>query len=250
MLQKFSLIIQARTGSSRLPGKMILPFYKGKTIPEIMIDRLLLHFPGYPIYVATTDSDRDNGLVKVLSEVPIKIFRGEENNVIKRFVDCGNENNIDRFIRICGDNPFLDMGLLKKLILNYLPELDYFSYKIDDLPAMKTSFGFFAEISRISSLQRVIELTDNPIYLEHVTNFIYENPTIFNVEFLNADQVIKDYKDVRYTVDTQNDFDVAKRVFTSLYSQNPDFNFEDAISWGVRNNLLEQMKLETSNNRK
>lgn len=243
-------IIQVRTGSSRLPGKMILPFYQGKTIPEILIERLFNHFPAYPIIIATTDSKSDNDLVKLLAPYPVQIFRGDENNVVKRFLEAGKNYGVDLFVRVCADNPFLDVGLLREMLDRYTPELDYLSYEIDGVPSMKTSYGFFTEISRISALEMVLHKTNDPIHLEHVTNFIYENPTLFKVGFLMADPLLTENRDVRFTVDTQNDFDVAQRAYTDICRFNPAFNFKDLILWANQNNLLKQMITETSKNKK
>lgn len=246
----FTFILQVRTGSSRLPRKMLLPFYKQKTIPEVLIDCLGVHFPEYPIIIATTDNYLDDELVALLARYPVKIFRGNENNVVKRFIDAGRDSKIDRFIRICADNPFLDMKLLAEMLNQYTSELDYLSYKIGDLPAMKTAYGFFAEISRMCVLERVLHLTKDPAYLEHVTNFIYDNPSFFRVGFLKANVLITANSNVRFTVDTQNDFDIAQQTYSELSLKKPEFNFEDLILWANENNLLKQMSMETSKNKK
>jgi spore coat polysaccharide biosynthesis protein SpsF len=228
----------------------MLPFYEGKTISEILIDRLISYFPNNQIIIATTDGKVDDNLVKLLKSYPVHIFRGDENNVLKRLIEGGKKYQVDRFVRVCADNPFLDMQLMEDMMNQFTEELDYLSYHINGIPSMKTTFGFFAEITRINVLERVLNLTRDPIHLEHVTNFIYENPELFRVGFLSADSLIANNNHIRFTVDTKNDFDLAQGIFAEISKIKPKFYFGDLISLAIKNNLLEQMKTETSENKK
>lgn len=99
-----TFIIQARLGSTRLPGKILLPFYEGKSILELMIDKLSVVSKN--IVLATSTNELDNGLELFAKKHCIVCFRGDENDVLSRFIDAASENDVRHLIRVCSDNPF------------------------------------------------------------------------------------------------------------------------------------------------
>ena len=243
-------IIQARSGSSRLPNKMMIPFYDGKTIPEIIISRLKETFPNDDIIIATTDSEQDDALVDNLQPFGIKVFRGSETDVLTRFIDCGLYYNVHTFVRICADNPFLDMVLLKELIDAWSDGLDYLAHQIQGKPSMKTGFGFFAEISTMAALQKVYHSTTDALYREHATNYIYGNPERFIVKFIGVDKVIEDNDGLRLTVDTETDFNTAADVFSQLAKSTPRFTYRSVIDQVKQAGLIGKMRVEGERNHK
>ena len=100
------IIIQARTGSERLPGKVVKPFYHDKTILEIIIGRFSQL--NYPIIVATTPHAADDMIVEIAQKCNAETFRGAEQDVLQRFIDCANEYQLSIVLRVCADNPFPD----------------------------------------------------------------------------------------------------------------------------------------------
>jgi spore coat polysaccharide biosynthesis protein SpsF (cytidylyltransferase family) len=243
-------IIQARSGSSRLPNKMMIPFYDGKTIPEIIISRLKETFPNDEIVIATTDNEKDDALASNLQKCGVKIFRGSESDVLTRFIDCGQFYNINTFVRICADNPFLDMVLLNDLINAWSDGLDYLAHQIQGKPSMKTGFGFFAEISTMTALRKVYHSTEEALYREHVTNYIYGNPDKFNVKFIGVDSLIGDIEGLRLTVDTENDFSTASDIFHQLAKSKRNFTYRDIIDLVNQVDLIGKMKAEGERNQK
>ena len=100
------IIVQARTGSTRLPNKVLLPFYKEQCILDIILQRLKTL--KYPVVVATSSHPNDNKIVKAAKKNNVQIFRASEENVLERYIDCAIENNFSNIIRVCADNPFID----------------------------------------------------------------------------------------------------------------------------------------------
>lgn len=246
-----NFIIQIRSNSKRLPAKMLLPFYNGLTIPQILIRRIQKNFVNAKIIVATTNTSEDDQLVEILSHENIYIYRGSESDVLQRFVEAGEEYQIEECFRICADNPFLDISLMQQLLVDWNSNLDYLSFKIDEIPAMKTGFGFFAEITKISILRKVIELTKAPIFHEHVTNFVYENPSTFNIHLLPCnDELIKENAFIRLTVDTKVDFDTTSFIYKQLSELNEDFDYRDAIGLVKNSSFIQLMKEQALENKK
>lgn len=214
------IIIQARLGSSRLPGKMLLPFFQGRSILEILIDKLRSNFPDILTVVATTNRKNDDPIAYLCVTQNIHCYRGSENDVLSRFIETASVFNATRIVRICPDNPFLSMEALQLLIGHMrTSSFDYCSFRTaDSTPAILTQLGFWAEVIALDALKKVQNLTKDVAYLEHVTNFIYRNPEEFNLGWINIPSEITKFHDVRLTLDTPEDFDVLKQIYSEYNS--------------------------------
>lgn len=217
------IIIQARMGSSRLPSKMNLEFYQGETLLEIIISKLLKITAASNIILATSFSQANDVLEKVALAKGIQVFRGDENNVLQRFIDAAEKFKLDKFLRICADNPFLQIDKIQTLAEQFLKsEIDYLSWYINGKrPSIKTHSGFFAEAVSLKALKKVKSLTSDKFYCEHVTNFIYENPDHFKVEWMKLEDSFLDK--IRLTIDTKSDFEIAQEIYGQL---NPNLTYE------------------------
>ncbi|MFN7013571.1 MAG: cytidylyltransferase domain-containing protein, partial [Bacteroidia bacterium] len=204
-----------RTGSTRLPDKVILPFYNEQTILDIIIENLKIECEHYPIIVATSINKNDDLIEEIAKKKNVQIFRGDEYNVLKRFINCAEEFNIQNIIRICADNPFLIPTYVNQLINSSLyKKLDYISYKnIQNTPVIKTHIGLFAEYVRLDSLKKVNEFTNEALYQEHVTNFIYNNPDLFSIKLINLPELVYSRNDLRFTCDTIDDFNMLQKLY-------------------------------------
>lgn len=250
-MQRPTIIIQARTGSTRMPKKVILPFFKGKSIIEITIEKLLT--TGLPVILATTDNPGDDPLVGKVSHLPIRIFRGSEDNVLKRFIDAATQFDADKIIRVCADNPFLDTTSIRILADEFIKTpSDYLSFQFSsNRPSIKTHFGFFAEATTLDALKKAASLTLEKLYIEHVTNFLYEHPQHFDVRFLDAPEYIFSRNDIRLTLDTPEDFDLQQNIYAEMMAQNPTFGIEKVVAYLDNHpELLTQMKFEIEKNSK
>ena len=220
---KTIVILQARTGSTRLPNKMILPFYKNKTVLEILIERIkaALDNTGIDIVVATTTKIQDDPIEQLGKELNVKVYRGSENDVLNRFIGAADAFGGDKVVRVCADNVFLDMESLK-ILAEYLSnaQYDYVSFKKQDgTPSILTHYGFFCEGVKVDALKHVDEHTSEKIFHEHVTNRIYTAPDIYSVKLFPIGDVIpglEEHNYLRLTLDTQDDFEVQQQIYTYL----------------------------------
>ena len=247
------IIIQARTGSTRLPQKMILPFYENEGIFSLLLKKLTSVFDKNDIILATSVNENNDILVETAKQYGINYFRGSENDVLQRFIDAAKEFNAENIIRVCADNPFLDTFYIELLIEKFEKfNCDYLSYITSEgTPSIKTHYGFWAEAVKLSALEKVRELTDENLYHEHVTNFIYANRDIFDVNFFEIIPEIDRHKDIRLTIDTQVDFDTQKEIFSRLNNYIPNFTSLNVIDFLEDNpHYLEIMKNEILKNQK
>lgn len=246
------IIIQARLGSSRLPNKMILPFYEGKGVFELTLLKLLSRFEKEDILVATTTNKRDDEICNLSDDYKINYYRGDEENVLKRFVETAESYKCEKVIRVCPDNPFLDMEFLLKLYHKMKDsEIDYCSFQTSNgVPSILTHYGFWAEGIKLNALKTILKSTNKPIYLEHVTNYIYGNKDKFETFFFEIDREIEKYKNIRLTLDTPEDFILLKKV----YSRSKTLNQDSALSLlkmiNQEKDWIKQMKTQIKLNTK
>jgi spore coat polysaccharide biosynthesis protein SpsF (cytidylyltransferase family) len=226
-----AIIIQVRMGSTRLPEKVLKPFFGTKTILEIVIESAQKNKFGWETIVATTSHKNDDPIYFLCKKLNVKCFRGNENDVLKRFIDAANLFNIKNIIRVCADNPFLDIDLLNELIAaaNTNADSEYIShFTPEGVPSIKTHWGIFAEFTTYNALLRANQLTHEPFYHEHVTNFIYGNPQLFNISKIQMPHWASSEVGMRFTVDTPDDFSIMTDLYKKFY---PTFNIEKIVSY-------------------
>ena len=233
MAGDLGIIVQARMESTRLPGKMLLPFYGEKGIFQVLIEKIQQHFAHLPIIVATTTRKADNQLAVLSRQLEVKVFRGDEGNVLKRFVGAAQVYEMKRIIRVCADNPFLDMDSLGVLINKFQSSpRDYIGFILrGNMPSIKTHFGFWAEAVSLDALMKVINVTSDRLYFEHVTNYIYGHKDQFETEMIRAPEYLLDRRDVRLTIDTVNDFKNQKAIFKGMMAAGLEVNIKNVVSY-------------------
>ncbi len=232
------IIIQARIGSTRLPSKMVLPFFNNLSILEIIIKKIkTIQHKNIHIVLATSNQPENNVLIHLAVKEDILYFSGDEQNVLKRYIDCANHFNAEKIIRICADNPFLDLELLKNIIQEQNNSTyDYIAYKVNDTPSIKTHYGFFSEFVHLEALKKAYANTTEKIYLEHVTNYIYSFEDNFSIHWLDAPKEISNAHNIRLTVDDLQDFELCKKLYQELYEKyNINFGYKEVLTHLLQN---------------
>lgn len=244
---KVVCLVQARVGSTRLPGK-ILKEICGKTILHHEIDRLKKCKEIDEIVIATTDKEDDDKIVNEAKKLSVKYFRGSENDVLSRFYYAAKENSADIVVRVTSDCPCIDFEILDKMLIYFKEK--YKEKQVDYLSnTIKRTYprGYDIEIFTFSALEKSYINAEKEYEREHVTPYIYDKTNNFlKLSFENKD----DYSEYRVTLDTIEDFIVIKNIFENLYYKNPYFKLNDVVQY-LNNNLhivdinkhIEQKKL-------
>lgn len=231
-MNKTVIIIQARTGSSRLPFKMLLPFYNDKTILDILIERILKTKTRIPIFVATTTHKDDDKIISLCSKYNINTYRGSEENVLSRFNEIASKYDYNTIIRVCADNPFFDIKGTLKLLETHTEMYNYTSYYLaPNIPSIATHLGFWGEIVNSSSLEKVALSTKENIYLEHVTNYIYTHQDLFKCKFVVAPKKLYNRTDIRLTLDTIEDFELYQKIYKDILNDNKPLDITKLINY-------------------
>ena len=191
-------IIQARMGSNRLPGK-ILKQIGGKPLLEHILYRMsfLQHAAG--IVVATTENPLDDPVEEFCRRNEVSFFRGSEENVLQRYCLAARAGGFSHVVRLTGDNPFVDIAELDRLIDLHLSANADYSSCVEGLPV-----GVGAEIFTFAALQDSLEHASAPHHFEHVNEYLLENKDRFRIACLEIPAAKR--SSARLTVDTEGDY--------------------------------------------
>nr|WP_302829690.1 aminotransferase [uncultured Bacteroides sp.] len=218
---KDGIIIQARTGSTRLHNKILLPFYGEQRIIDILISNIKQTCPDKTIVFATTNRPQDDVLAEVARQAGILCYRGDEDNVLDRFIRAAEAFGIDRFIRVCSDNPFLRPDSFRVFFKEHdACPADYIAYGFaDGRPTIKSHLGLFAELTTTDALRRAAAATQEKLYIEHVTIYLYTHPEEFKVRLLPLPDELEGRFDLRFTLDTMEDFTLLQELYATFYEK-------------------------------
>ncbi len=248
------IIIQVRYSSTRLPGKMLMPFHEGKTMIEVFLENIMQNRSNQlDIVLATSVNSNDDVFEEVAQNFRINIYRGDENDVLQRMVDAARKFNFTNIIRVCADNPVYDIKGTVELIDYHLKTgSDYTAYCLEGmLPSIRTHLGLWGEIVKIEALERVIAMTNEAIYHEHVTNYLYENPDVFKVNLVEAPSVIFNRRDIRLTVDELDDFKLMQEIYGTIKENSVNFTIDNLIKLiDSKPEYLQRMKKQIQRNQK
>lgn len=226
------IIIQARMGSTRLPGKILKQFYRGKTLIETLLDNLH-KVADTKIIVATSVNENNDQLETFLSERGELVYRGSENDVLDRFINAAESNGVDGIVRICSDNPFMDWhGVAALVDKAQKSDADYIGFRINDTPSILTHFGFWGEFVTLAALKRVYATTElaTPAH-EHVTYHVYKHPDEYKCEWIEGPDFLEGRDDIRLTIDTPDDYQNALKVYSDLKAKDENFTLKDVVEY-------------------
>jgi len=196
------IIIQARTGSTRLPGKILKKIHD-RTLLDHIIDRLKALREDAVVVIATSRLPGDDRVEQFCKEKGVICFRGSESNVLSRYYECAKEQGFDHIVRLTADNPFVDVEEVDRLIAFHKKNGNEFTESFSQLP-----IGVGAEIFSFDALEEDMRRASMPHHFEHVDEYILENMDKFKTGTLQVEKS-KNVPDLRLTVDTQEDYEKA-----------------------------------------
>jgi spore coat polysaccharide biosynthesis protein SpsF len=224
------IILQARMGASRLPGKMLKPIIDGKGALELMIERLKKLSFKHSLLVATTQLEEDNVLEEICKKLNVASFRGHSTDVLDRYYNAANlgDDQPEIVVRLTGDCPLHDVDVIEQVVDYFIQNnVDY----VSNTNPPTYPDGLDVEVMSYKALASAFKHAKKEIEREHVTPYIRENKATFKC--LNV--VGKyDLSYHRWTLDEPEDFEFIKKIYACLYLKNRHFNMVDILQ------LLEQ----------
>lgn len=213
-------IIRAHLGSSRLPGKVILPI-AGQPALAQMIARVRAARDIDMIIVATTERHCDLILSDLAARLGVKSYRGSEDDVMARVLGAARAHSVDTIVDVTSDCPLADPDVIGTV-------LDYFnSHDVDYASnVLKRTYprGLDVQVYSTDALARAESRTQDRADREHVTLHLYENPDVFNLGNVSAPKDLH-HPEVRLTLDTPEDYFVIREIFESLLPLDPVFSY-------------------------
>jgi len=199
-------IVSARVRSARLANKVLKPI-GNKTILEILINRLKKSKLLDSIVIATTIKDRDTVITELANNLRIKWYRGDEEDVLSRYIGAAKKFSADIVVRITGDNPLTDPRLMDKLIERHLETDADYTY------CNNAPLGVSVEVVNRKILEKIDKLAKQQPDREHVTLYIKSHPKDFKIQ--KIDSGMGDL-DIRLTVDTKEDLELMEKIYENL----------------------------------
>jgi spore coat polysaccharide biosynthesis protein SpsF (cytidylyltransferase family) len=235
-------IIQARMGSTRLPGKVLLKI-QGKPILWHIVNRLKFSRSINKIVISTSTSRSDDKIELFAKGNNIDFFRGSENDVLDRVYKTALKFSADTILRITGDCPCVDPFLIDNLIKMFeTQKYDYVAIATGagaiNIKENKFPDGLDAEYFSFETLKNTWENAKSPIDREHVTPYMWKVKGRFRNGTLYSKN---DYSNIRLTLDHKEDLNLIKKIYNALYEKDRCFNLKDIIKLIESNPILVEM---------
>jgi spore coat polysaccharide biosynthesis protein SpsF len=231
---KIVTIIQARMGSTRLPGKIMMDIC-GRSMLARVCERVNRAKRIDDLVVAIPNGKTDDALEVYCRAHGWNCFRGSHDDVLDRYYRAAKEFDADAVVRITSDCPLIDYDLVDRVIECYVAKLSDIDYVSNLLPLRTYPRGLDAEIMSFGALERAWKEDNNPRTREHVTQYIVGNPSKFRLTGISN---AIDYSYMRWTVDETRDLELVRCVYSHFDEK--DFSWMDIAQYLLgRPDLLE-----------
>lgn len=233
-------VIQARTGSSRLPGKVMFPL-DGQPVLDHVVRRAGAATTTDSVVVATSARSQDDVVRRQAIRSGAAVYRGSESDVLGRIYEAAIEHDADIVVRIGADSPLVSPAVIDAVVTTLLEsDGDYVS---DAVGTRTLPIGLGAAALSRSSLDVINEKATGAHQREHVTVYYRENPSSFEIRTVRAGDIFEDQRlqqrgDVRLTLDEPADYEVLRRIYDAFPTEDI-VNVQDAVAYVDREGLQE-----------
>ena len=228
------LIIQARMGSTRLPGKSTLNL-GGKPLIGWVIHRLKKTSQVDKIVLSTTTKTEDDILEKIGLEYEIDVFRGSENDLVNRYYQAAKKYKANLIVRVPGDNALPEPKEIDRVINYHNNSGNDFSSNFPDVaqhgyPHNGYPDGIGAEVINFEALKRIWNLSSSPRNREHPHTNFYENPKMFKIGVLECPEEIR-RPDIILDINTKEQYEFVSEMYEYMTANYIEFGIHEVIKW-------------------
>jgi len=222
-------VIQARTGSSRLPGKVLLPL-GGATVLERMLERVTRARRTGVVIVATTTARQDNQIEAAAHRAGVPCFRGHPEDLLDRHFQVARRLGAAHVVKIPSDCPLIDPAIIDRVIGAYMDDLGTYDY-VSNLHPPTYPDGNDVEIMSFDALAIAWRAAGQSSEREHTTPFLWNRPGAFRVKNVCWESGKDLSQTHRVVLDYAEDYDVIRNVFDALYPDNPLFSLDEIVAY-------------------
>ena len=210
-MSKIGCIIQARMGSTRLPGKVMMNVEDQKPVLYFVIKQMQECKLIDKIIVATTTNEEDNQIANYSKNLGIDFFRGSSEDVLDRHYQCAKEYSISTIVRIPSDKPLIDPEIVDNVINRF--KNNSYDYITNFLPNSTFPSGSEVEIFSINALERVWKKAKLPSEREHVTSYFSNHEDEFKITHIENSENLSH---LRWAVDRIEDLDLVRLIVSKI----------------------------------
>jgi spore coat polysaccharide biosynthesis protein SpsF (cytidylyltransferase family) len=203
-------IIEARMGSSRLPGKTLMPVFKEKALLELVVERFMRCCKVDEIWVATTTETADDAIMQWCADHNIRCFRGSEEDVLDRVAQTAIQADADGIVQMGADSAYLDYRLIDELVLHF--RSGRYDYVCNDM-VLTYPLGIYGHVVKTECLRTINAKSDlEPADRENVVRYVWERPSEYSILNVTAPSELS-FPGMRLTIDYPEDLTLARRVY-------------------------------------
>lgn len=223
--KKISAIIQARMGSERLPGKVLLPIL-GKSVLWHIIERLKFSKLINQIILAIPNTKENDILEKFALENSIFHYRGSEKEVLERVYLAARANGCDIIVEVPADKPLIDPEIIDLTIKEHTDsKVDYTD---TSYPSRLLPLGLDIAVFNFQALEKAYKSAKDPYNRENVTSYFYENPSIFKINKIKLPKYFQN-PNLRLTLDTKEDLELITKIYENLHRKGEFFKTREVL---------------------
>ena len=228
MNQRIVTVIQARTGSTRLPGKVLMPL-AGEPLLVRMVQRVKRAKLAGTVVVASTTEKEDDPIEAICNEKGWNIYRGHATDLLDRHYQAAKIFNADAVVKIPSDCPLIDPMVIDKVLSVYIENFPCVDF-VSNLHPPTYPDGNDVEVMKFSVLETAWKEASLPMEREHTTPFIWERPERFKLMNVSWDTGLNYSMSHRWTIDYPEDYKFISKVYDELYPANPNFGLNDILN--------------------
>jgi spore coat polysaccharide biosynthesis protein SpsF len=221
-LGKTIAIIQARYGSTRLPGK-VLEDLAGQPMLIRVLNRTRRARTLDSLVVATTVQPVDDAIIALCRKQKVLYYRGSENDLLDRYYQAASKFSADVIVRITSDCPLIEPEIIDRIVGKFSslqPDIHY----VTNTLVRTYPRGLDVEVISFATLKKAWQEDTNPAWREHVTQYVVRHPEIFKSHNITNEI---DYSSMRWTVDTMDDLNFVRKIYTHF--KNDTFSWQEVL---------------------
>lgn len=221
-------VIQARTGSTRLPNKVLRPLV-GKPLLVRMVERVQMAALAGTVVVATTTDAADDPIEALCASEGLACFRGDANDLLDRHYQAGQRYDAEAVVKIPSDCPLIDPAVIDRVLGVYLAHPGIYDYVSNLHPATYPD-GNDVEVMPMAALETAWREATRDFEREHTTPYFWENPGRFRLANVPWESGLDYSMSHRWTIDYEEDYRFIHAVYDALYASNPRFGLDDVLA--------------------
>ena len=236
---KILTVVQARMGSSRLPGKVLLPL-AGQPLLVRMTARVRRASLAGTVVVATTTAPADDAVAACCAAHGLECFRGDALDLLDRHYQAARHYGADVVLKIPSDCPLIDPAVIDEVVRFYLDFAECYDF-VSNLHPATFPDGNDVEVMPFGALETAWREARRPLEREHTTPFFWENPDRFRLANVTWDTGLDYSMSHRWTIDYPEDYSFIGAVYDVLHPAKPDFGLHDILNLLTRRPDIAQL---------